>query len=89
MVFFPEINVFLQLSLKVLCGTKKAHLHLEKAQLHEVSFQKLTQFSQGNSVLDGPTSDFSGFLWRDLCVSSAQLNRPIWKQESLSSPSKN
>jgi hypothetical protein len=35
-------------------------------------------------VLDGPVSNIDGFLWRDTCVSSTQLNRPIWKKESLS-----
>jgi hypothetical protein len=43
-----------------------------------------TQFSQGNNVLDAPASDTNGFLWRDTCVFSTQLKRPIWKKESLS-----
>jgi hypothetical protein len=40
-------------------------------------FQKLTKFSQGNNVLYGAASNRDGFLWRDTCVSSTQLNRPI------------
>jgi hypothetical protein len=50
------------------------------------SSQKLTQLSQGTNVLDAPDSNIHGFLWRDTCVSSTQLNRPIWKKESLSPP---
>jgi hypothetical protein len=41
------------------------------------SFQKLTQLSQGNNVLDVPASNTDGFLLKDTCVSSTQLNRPI------------
>jgi hypothetical protein len=43
----------------------------------QYSFQKLTQFSQGNNVLDAPHSNVGGFLSRNICVSSTQLNRPI------------
>jgi hypothetical protein len=31
-------------------------------------FQRLTQFSQGNNVLDAPLSNVDGFLLRDTCV---------------------
>jgi hypothetical protein len=34
------------------------------------SFEKLTQFSFGNNVLDGPASNTDGFLLSDICVSS-------------------
>jgi hypothetical protein len=34
------------------------------------SLQKLTQFSQGNNVLDAAHSNIHGFLFRDTCVSS-------------------
>jgi hypothetical protein len=37
-------------------------------------------------VLDAATSNIDGFLWRDTCVSSTQLNRPIWNKVSLSTP---
>jgi hypothetical protein len=30
-----------------------------------------------------PASYTDGFLWRDTCVSSIKLNRPIWKKMSL------
>jgi hypothetical protein len=34
------------------------------------SFQNLTQFSQGINVLDAPTYNTDGFLYRDTSVSS-------------------
>jgi hypothetical protein len=37
-------------------------------------------------VVDDPASDIDGFLWSDTCVSSTQLNRPVWNKESLSPP---
>jgi hypothetical protein len=48
------------------------------------SFQKLTETSQGNNVLDVPASMTDVFLWRATCVSSTQLNRTIWNKQSLS-----
>jgi hypothetical protein len=53
-----------------------------------VLLSNLTQCTQGNNVLDAATSNIGGFLWRDTCVSSTQLNRPIWNKVSLSTPSK-
>jgi hypothetical protein len=50
------------------------------------SFQKLTQFSQGDNVLDAPTSNIDGFLSRDTLLSSSQLNGDIWNKQSLSPP---
>jgi hypothetical protein len=38
------------------------------------TFQKLTQFSQGNNVIDIAASNIDGVLRRDTCVSSTQLN---------------
>jgi hypothetical protein len=40
-------------------------------------FQKLTQLSQGNSVLDSPSSNINDFPSRDTCVSIIQLKSPI------------
>jgi hypothetical protein len=37
-------------------------------------------------VLDAAACNLDGFLWRDTCVSSTQLNRPIWNKQSLSPP---
>jgi hypothetical protein len=47
------------------------------------SFQKLTQLSHGNNVLDSAASTIGGFLWRDKFVYLTQLNRPIWKKGAL------
>jgi hypothetical protein len=46
-------------------------------------FQKLTQFPQGNNVLDDPFSTTHEFLSRDTCISSTHLNRPIWNAMSF------
>jgi hypothetical protein len=40
----------------------------------EYLYQKLTQFSQGNNVLDAPSSNTHGFFARDTCVSSFLLD---------------
>jgi hypothetical protein len=55
--------------------------------LQEVLVEKLTQFSQGNNVLDGHASNTDGNLWRGTCASSTQLNSHIWNEESPSAPS--
>jgi hypothetical protein len=59
---------------------------LWKTYVAEVFLSKLTQFSQENNVIDPPASNTDGFLWRDICVSSNQLSRPIWNKETLSPP---
>jgi hypothetical protein len=51
-------------------------------------FQKLHQLSQGINMLNAVVSNILGFLWRDTCVSSTQLYRPIWSKLSTSSPLK-
>jgi hypothetical protein len=35
-------------------------------------------------VLDVPASNTHGFLLRDICISSTELYRPIWKIEGIS-----
>jgi hypothetical protein len=55
-----------------------ALLPLENRKCRKYSFQKLTQFTEGNKVLDLPASNTNVFLWRDICVSSTQPNRPTW-----------
>jgi hypothetical protein len=47
-------------------------------------FQKLTDISQGNNVLDAPASMTDAFHWRATCVFSTLLNMPIWNKKSLS-----
>jgi hypothetical protein len=50
------------------------------------SFQKLNRFSQENNMQDGAESNIHGFLWRDVCISLTQLNRPIWSKQSQYPP---
>jgi hypothetical protein len=50
------------------------------------SFQNLTSFSQGNTVLDAPDSNTNVFFSIHTCVSSTLLNSCIWNKESLSPP---
>jgi hypothetical protein len=33
-------------------------------------------------VLDDPAYNTDGFLWRDTCVSSTYLKRPIWSKQT-------
>jgi hypothetical protein len=47
-------------------------------------FQALTQFSKGNKVQDAGASNTDCFLRRDICISSAQMNKPIGNKQSLS-----
>jgi hypothetical protein len=51
-------------------------------------FLSKLSISQGNNVLDAPASNTDGLVWRDTCVSSTQMNRPMWKKQSLSPPEK-
>jgi hypothetical protein len=44
--------------------------HHENSDLKEVYYSKLTQYSQGNNVLDALASNIYCFLWRVTCVSS-------------------
>jgi hypothetical protein len=50
------------------------------------SFEKLTQFSEGNNALDAASSNIDGFLCGDTFVSSMQLSSPIWNSLSLFPP---
>jgi hypothetical protein len=52
----------------------------------QYSFQKPTQFSQGNNVLDAPPSNVDYFLSRDAYVSSIQLKMSTWKKVRVSPP---
>jgi hypothetical protein len=47
---------------------------LKNLSCRKYSFQKLTQFSLGNNVLDAPASNTISFLLRETDVSSTQLN---------------
>jgi hypothetical protein len=57
---------------------------LKYPRCRKYSFQKLTQSSHGNNMLDAPACNTDGFLLRYTCVSSPQLNSPIWNKINLS-----
>jgi hypothetical protein len=86
MILLEKVHVFVNyaeytyLELTEILSTLK-HLNCWK-----YSFQKLTQFSQGNNVVVAAALNMDGFLWRERRVSSSQLNRPVGSQESLSPP---
>jgi hypothetical protein len=48
----------------------EANSTLKHLSYRQDSFQKLTQFLQGNNVLDAPASTTNGVLWRATFVSS-------------------
>jgi hypothetical protein len=58
-----------------------------KTMTHRKYFlQILTQFSQGNNVLDAAGSNVDSFSGRDTCVASSHLKGIIWRKEILSPP---
>jgi hypothetical protein len=48
--------------------------------------QILTQFLQGNNVLDAAGSNVDSFSGRDTFVASSHLKGSIWREEVLSPP---
>jgi hypothetical protein len=80
MVFFAEIHVFLQLSWIHHLEQPEPISTLKTLICRQYFFQKLSQSAQGNNVLDAPSSNTDIFLWRNTCVSSSLLNRPILEQ---------
>jgi hypothetical protein len=52
-------------------------------------FQKLSKFWQGKNELDASSSNTDVFRWKDICVSSTQLNRTIWSKKETISTLKN
>jgi hypothetical protein len=50
---------------------------LEMPKLQEVFNCKTNSIFKANNVLHAPSSNTDGFLSRDTCVSSTQLNRPM------------
>jgi hypothetical protein len=75
--------VFLELAEQTSLEQTKTFNTLKPMIWRKYSCQKLSQFSQGNNVLDASASNLDGFPWRDTCVSSTLLNRPIWNKFSL------
>jgi hypothetical protein len=81
MVFFLEIHVFLQLGGRATSGTKRTYLHLENSDNPEVLLKNLTQFAQGNKVLDTTPSKTDGSVSREPCVPSTWMNKAIWRKQ--------
>jgi hypothetical protein len=65
-------------------GTNRASLHLVKPKTQEEFLSNLTQFSQGNSVLDSTSSKTDDLIWGDTCVSSTYQNKGFWHIMGLS-----
>jgi hypothetical protein len=86
MVFFGKVHVFLQLSCIGLFATKRALHHIENYDLQGAFLPKLTHSSQGNNALDVAAYNTDGFLWRDTCVSSNQMNNPICNKKCVYPP---
>jgi hypothetical protein len=63
-----------------------SYILLENPKLLKEFPSKIPQFSQGKNVLNAAASNIDGYLWSDTCVSSTQLNRPIWNKQSLTPP---
>jgi hypothetical protein len=83
--FFPERYIcFFKLAGSAYLEQNE-HLSTVKSLIgRKCSLQR--ELPQGNDMLDVPASNNGGFLWRDTCISSTQLNRPVWKKESPSPP---
>jgi hypothetical protein len=59
---------------------------LKHISCRKYSFEKLTEFPQGNNVVDAVASNIDCFLWRDTCVSSTQPNMPNRSKQCLFPP---
>jgi hypothetical protein len=56
---------------------QSVYIHLKTPNCRKISFHRLTQFSWDNNVLYSPASNIDCFLYKDTCVSSTYLIRPI------------
>jgi positive regulator of sigma E activity len=70
MVSFGEIHVFLQLCRIAYLEQTEPVSTLKIVIFGKYSFQKLTQFSHGNNMLEALPFNTDGFLSSDTCVSS-------------------
>jgi hypothetical protein len=86
MVSIGEIHIFLQQSRRGLFGRNKTISGLKYLSCRKYSFGKLSEFSKVKNVQDDPESNIHGFLWRDICVSSHQLNMPTWNKQRKPPP---
>jgi hypothetical protein len=83
--FFWEIyHVFQQCAKKSYSRQNVRFYPLKTLKGRQYSFQKLIQFSLVNKVLNAPACILDGFLLRDTCISSTELNRPMWNKMCVS-----
>jgi hypothetical protein len=82
MVFFNRYMHSLYLPEQAYLEQTEAISTLKSMIARKSSFQKLTQFSQANNVLDAEVSNINGFLGRGTWVSSSQQNRIHWRKHS-------
>jgi hypothetical protein len=59
---YLERYVFLQHDLIGVFGGKRLYLHIETPKLQKVFLSKLTEFSQGNNVLNAAASNIDGLF---------------------------
>jgi hypothetical protein len=76
--------VFLQLSWVGLFEVKGAYHHLKKPKVKDVFLQKLTQFSQGNNVLEFKPSNIDGFYQRYLCLFNSAKQAYLEQRDPIS-----
>jgi hypothetical protein len=76
MVFFKGLICFFNIAGDLLDHSESLCI-LKAMVCRKYSFEKQTEFSQENNVLDASASNTNGFLWRAIFVSSTQLCRHI------------
>jgi hypothetical protein len=84
--FLQEFHLSLQLSWMGLLETKWAFHLLHKYDLQELFLSKTNSTLRGKQCATCYYFYYTCVCSRDTCVSSTQLNRPIWNKESLSPP---
>jgi hypothetical protein len=84
LVFYREILVFLQLTEMAYMEQNEPFSTLNILFCRKYFFQNLTIFTKVNNMVDASASNSNGFLSRDTCVSSTELNRPNCNKVSLS-----
>jgi hypothetical protein len=85
-VVFQEIHVFLLINWSGLLEQREPNTTLKIPRCTKNFLWKLSLLSQRNNVLDAAASNRDGFLWRDTCVTSAQLNRLFSTKMSIYPP---
>jgi hypothetical protein len=84
MIFFWQIHVLLQLCWAGVFGDNEPCCTRKSVIGRKCSFEKLTQFSLGNNVLESSANNTDGFVSRGISVSSISWicwfvkNEPFW-----------